>query len=123
VSIPTINSKSAAQKPPTNSYTVKKDKPKNTYHHVKTFKGSPAINAALIAAAQEVEHYEMATYGCLHEWAESLGSKRAASILKGIRRVGREDKPFFLNFCLSVPMVIRPVVGFHPMATGRGQGY
>lgn len=48
------------------------------------FKGSPAINAALIAAAQKVEHYEMATYGCLHEWAELLGSKKAASLLKGI---------------------------------------
>ncbi len=48
------------------------------------FKGSPAINAALIAAAQKVEHYEMATYGCLHEWAELLGSKKAGSLLKEI---------------------------------------
>lgn len=48
------------------------------------FKGSPAINAALIAAAQKVEHYEMASYGCLHEWAELLGNKQAARILKGI---------------------------------------
>ncbi|MEQ1841465.1 MAG: ferritin-like domain-containing protein [Verrucomicrobiales bacterium] len=48
------------------------------------FKGSPAINAALIAAAQKVEHYEMATYGCLHEWAELLGSRKAASLLKEI---------------------------------------
>lgn len=48
------------------------------------FKGSPAINAALIAAAQKVEHYEMATYGCLHEWAELLGSKKACSLLKAI---------------------------------------
>jgi len=36
------------------------------------FKGSPAINAALISAAQKVEHYEIASYGCLHEWAEML---------------------------------------------------
>jgi len=48
------------------------------------FKGSPAINAALIAAAQKVEHYEMATYGCLHEWAELLGSKKAAVLLRDI---------------------------------------
>ncbi len=48
------------------------------------FKDSPAINAALIAAAQKVEHYEMATYGCLHEWAEVLGNKKAAGILKEI---------------------------------------
>lgn len=48
------------------------------------FKGSPAINAALIAAAQKVEHYEMATYGCLHEWAELLGSRKAGTLLKEI---------------------------------------
>ena len=48
------------------------------------FKGSPAINAALISAAQKVEHYEMATYGCLHEWAGLLGNKDAAALLEEI---------------------------------------
>lgn len=48
------------------------------------FKGSPAINAALIAAAQKVEHYEMASYGCLHEWAGVLGNQEAAELLQGI---------------------------------------
>jgi len=48
------------------------------------FKGSPAINAALISAAQRVEHYEMASYGCLHEWAGLLGNKQAAGLLKEI---------------------------------------
>ena len=46
------------------------------------FKGSPAINAALIAAAQKVEHYEIASYGCLHEWANLLGNEKAASLLQ-----------------------------------------
>jgi ferritin-like metal-binding protein YciE len=45
------------------------------------FKGSPAINAALISAGQKVEHYEMASYGCLHEWAGLLGNKEAAVLL------------------------------------------
>ena len=49
-----------------------------------SFEGSPAINAALIAAAQKVEHYEMATYGCLHEWAKLLGNKKAAGLLQEI---------------------------------------
>jgi ferritin-like metal-binding protein YciE len=49
-----------------------------------SFEGSPAINAALIAAAQKVEHYEMATYGCLHEWAKLLGNKKAAALLQEI---------------------------------------
>jgi len=50
----------------------------------KEFEGSSAINAALIAAAQKIEHYEIATYGCLHEWAELLGNKKAAGILQEI---------------------------------------
>jgi ferritin-like metal-binding protein YciE len=48
------------------------------------FKGSPAINAALISAGQKVEHYEMASYGCLHEWAGMLGNEEAASIIEEI---------------------------------------
>ena len=48
------------------------------------FKGSPAINAALIAAAQKVEHYEIASYGCLHEWSSLLGNEEAAHLLKQI---------------------------------------
>ena len=48
------------------------------------FKGSPAINAALITAAQRVEHYEIATYGSLHEWAGLLGRKDVAAILETI---------------------------------------
>lgn len=49
-----------------------------------SFAGSPAINAALIAIAQKVEHYEMATYGCLQEWANLLGNKKAAGLLQEI---------------------------------------
>jgi ferritin-like metal-binding protein YciE len=48
------------------------------------FKGSPAINAALISAAQKVEHYEMASYGCLHEWARLLANEQAAGLLQQI---------------------------------------
>jgi ferritin-like metal-binding protein YciE len=48
------------------------------------FKGSPAINAALISAAQKVEHYEMASYGCLHTWAELLDNAEAAALLEEI---------------------------------------
>lgn len=51
---------------------------------VTSFEGSPAINAALIAAAQKIEHYEMATYGCLHEWAKIMGNTKAAVLLQQI---------------------------------------
>lgn len=47
-------------------------------------KGSPTINAALICAAQKVEHYEIASYGCLREWAEQLGNQVAADLLQEI---------------------------------------
>jgi len=49
---------------------------------VAEFRGSPALNAALIATAQKVEHYEIASYGCLHEWAGLLGNKGAARLLE-----------------------------------------
>jgi ferritin-like metal-binding protein YciE len=48
------------------------------------FKGSPALNAALIAVAQKVEHYEIASYGCLLEWAELLDNQKAAGLLQQI---------------------------------------
>lgn len=39
-------------------------------------------DAAMIAAAQAVEHYEITRYGTLISWAELLGKKDAAKILK-----------------------------------------
>lgn len=46
--------------------------------------GSPVINAGLIAATQKFEPYEMATYGRLHEWADTLGNKNAVGLLQVI---------------------------------------
>jgi len=48
------------------------------------YKGSPAINAALISLAQKIEHHEMAHYGCLREWAAMLDNKEAAGLLQEI---------------------------------------
>ncbi len=42
----------------------------------------PALDAALIASAQKVEHYEMATYGTLRTWAQELGDNQAAKLLQ-----------------------------------------
>jgi len=39
-------------------------------------------DAALISAAQRVEHYEIAAYGCVHAWAEELGENEAAELLE-----------------------------------------
>ena len=46
------------------------------------FKGSPALDAGLIAAAQAVEHYEIARYGTLCRWAQVMGMKDAAKLLE-----------------------------------------
>ena len=43
----------------------------------------PAVkDAALIAAAQRVEHYEMAGYGCVRTFARLLGEDEAADLLQ-----------------------------------------
>jgi ferritin-like metal-binding protein YciE len=47
----------------------------------KDFKGSPALDAGLLAAAQAVEHYEISRYGTLKAWAEELGDNESARLL------------------------------------------
>jgi ferritin-like metal-binding protein YciE len=49
---------------------------------MKEYKGSPALDAGLLAAAQAVEHYEISRYGTLRTWAEELGHTDAASLLE-----------------------------------------
>jgi ferritin-like metal-binding protein YciE len=39
------------------------------------------LDAALIAAAQAVEHYEITRYGALVSWAQQLGRSECASVL------------------------------------------
>jgi len=45
------------------------------------FEGA-VMDAALIASAQRVEHYEIAAYGCVSTWAELLGQNDAAALLQ-----------------------------------------
>jgi len=49
---------------------------------ISEYKGSPALDAGLLAAAQAVEHYEISRYGTLRTWAEELGLDEAASLLQ-----------------------------------------
>ncbi|HVL71750.1 MAG TPA: DUF892 family protein [Beijerinckiaceae bacterium] len=46
------------------------------------FKGGEAAEAALIAVAQAIEHYEIARYGTLKAWAEQLDLSEAADLLE-----------------------------------------
>jgi ferritin-like metal-binding protein YciE len=40
------------------------------------------MDAALISAAQRVEHYEIAAYGCVSAWAQLLGESEANALLE-----------------------------------------
>lgn len=52
-----------------------------------------ALDAALIAAAQRVEHYEMAGYGTVRTYAEILGYREAAKLLQQtLNEEGETDK-------------------------------
>ena len=50
------------------------------------------MDAALIAAAQAVEHYEMTRYGTLIAWARQLGRDDCAAILQQDARRGKGDR-------------------------------
>jgi len=49
---------------------------------MKEYKGSPALDAGLLAGAQAVEHYEISRYGTLQTWAKELGLGEAVALLE-----------------------------------------
>ena len=51
---------------------------------VSQFKAYPVVNAALIGSVQKIEHYEIASYGCLRDWAAMLGHDGVAETLQNI---------------------------------------
>jgi ferritin-like metal-binding protein YciE len=57
---------------------------------MKEYKGSPALDAGLLAAAQAVEHYEISRYGTLKTWAAELGLSEAVQLLE--QTLGEEKK-------------------------------
>jgi ferritin-like metal-binding protein YciE len=48
----------------------------------KEYKGSPALDSGLLAAAQAVEHYEISRYGTLRTWAQELDLTEAVGLLE-----------------------------------------
>ena len=46
------------------------------------YKGTPALDAGLLASAQAVEHYEITRYGTLCAWADELGHTDAIELLQ-----------------------------------------
>lgn len=49
---------------------------------IEEFEGDEALDAALIAAAQKIEHYEIATYGCLVTYATLMEHEEARDLLQ-----------------------------------------
>jgi ferritin-like metal-binding protein YciE len=49
---------------------------------IKEYRGTPALDAGLLSAAQSVEHYEISRYGTLKTWAGELGLDEAVQLLE-----------------------------------------
>ncbi|GAC1621686.1 MAG: ferritin-like domain-containing protein [Bradyrhizobium sp.] len=45
------------------------------------YRGTEALDAGLVSAAHAVEHYEIARYGTLKQWAQQLGMQDAVRLL------------------------------------------
>jgi ferritin-like metal-binding protein YciE len=51
------------------------------------------MDAALIAVAQKVEHYEIASYGTVRTWAQHIGDEQMAKLLQQtLDEEGKTDK-------------------------------
>ena len=60
---------------------------------MKEARDADALDAGLIAAAQKVEHYEMAAYGCVRTYARQLGYEDSATLLQQtLDEEGEADK-------------------------------
>ena len=55
------------------------------------YKGSPALDAGLLAAAQAVEHYEISRQGTMRTWASELGLTEAVNLLGPDARRRKRD--------------------------------
>ena len=62
----------------------------------------PFGDAAIIAAAQRVEHYEMAAYGCARTFAEVLGNSQAVELLQETLDEEKEADEKLTEICQSL---------------------
>ena len=61
--------------------------------HLEEYQGSPAADAALIASAQAVEHYEITRYGTMRRWAKMLGLNDGYDLLtQSLEEESRTDE-------------------------------
>ena len=65
------------------------------------FEGSPALDAALISAAQKVEHYEIASYGCLVTYANLMEHTEAEELLAATLAEEKETDTLLTEIAMS----------------------
>ena len=63
---------------------------------------SEVLDAMLIAGAQKVEHYEIATYGTLCTWGEQLGLTDAVKLLKQTLKQEKETDEKLTKLAMAV---------------------
>lgn len=61
-----------------------------------------ALDAGLLAACQAVEHYEIARYGSLREWAKNLGNEQAHVLLSEILDQEKAANSKLTNLAVTV---------------------
>ena len=79
-----------------------------TDRSVERYAETEAIDAALIAEAKKLIHFEMASFSCLHEWAEMLDCSAATGILHEILEDLRAIEDDFNDLRYPEPMPNRP---------------
>jgi len=82
-------------------------------------------DAGLIAAAQAVEHYEMAAYGCLKTWAELLNLRDEAEMLDQTLHEEKEADEKLTELASSLnAQAVEAIEGYssHSVGTRRSTG-
>lgn len=68
---------------------------------IESFEGDQALDAALISAAQKVEHYEIASYGCLVTFAKLMEHTEAEELLAATLAEEKETDQLLTDIALS----------------------
>ena len=80
-------------------------------------KENAAVDAGLISSAQRVEHYEIAAYGTLRTYAETLGEKDAAKLLEEtLNEEGETDR----KLTGLAEQMVNPAASMDASAVGNG---
>lgn len=68
---------------------------------IEEFEGNEALDAALIGGAQKIEHYEIATYGCLVTYAKLMAHDDAERLLQDILDQEKETDVLLTEIAMS----------------------